>query len=181
MRSIDTNLSTTCMGGGWQHARLSGSTSCPNTFPVHSWGSPSPNNISLDVTAPFSVWFSLGYSLPRYHRSKTCGQGFQLLLKVTPGWFKNGTTNNLWGSRKIASETFYMDVAFPESSGEEGGKPKWKLKLAKPGNALPAPQATGRMGYYLFSYMASVITKPGRLGKQSMAVLRGKKCKQDLF
>lgn len=89
--------------------------------------------------------------------------------------------NNLWDSRKIASEAFYMDMVFPESSGEEEGKPKWKLKLAKPDNALPAPQATGRMRYYLFSYTASIITKPGRLGQQSMAMLRGKNANKTCF
>ena len=181
MSGVDSDSSPTCMGEGGQsekHARLSGSTSRLNTVPVRSWGIPRPNNISLDATAFFSGWLSLGY--PRYHRGETCGQGFQLLLKATHGWFKNRTNEQLWGSRKTASEIFHMDMAFPESSEEQGGKPKWKLKLAKPGNALPAPKATGRMRYYLFSYTAYVITKSGMLGQQLMAMLRAKKCKQDL-
>lgn len=69
---------------------------------------------------------------------------------------------------RLSARTWYSLKA-------QGGKPKWKLKLAKPGNALPALQATGRMRYYIFSYTASVITKPGRWEQPPMAVLRGKK------
>lgn len=52
MRSIDTILCTTCMGGGRksrQHTRLTGSTSCPNTFPVCSWGSSGSTSSSLTL------------------------------------------------------------------------------------------------------------------------------------
>lgn len=170
-RSIDIALSTTRMGGGRQsrrHARLQGSTSCPNTSPACSWGSLSPASTSL-VSLPSRRHSAWGSPYP-----ETCGWGFQLLLQATPGWLKNGTVNNLRASRKIASEALYMELVFPESSGEEGGEPKWKLKLAKPSNALPTPQAAGRMRYYLFAYTPTVRTKPGRLGQQSMAVLEQK-------
>lgn len=170
-RSIDIALSTTRMGGGRQsrrHARLQGSTSCPNTSPACSWGSLSPASTGL-VSLPSRRHSAWGSPYP-----ETCGWGFQLLLQATPGWLKNGTVNNLRASRKIASEALYMELVFPESSGEEGGEPKWKLKLAKPSNALPTPQAAGRMRYYLFAYTSTVRTKPGRLGQQSMAVLEQK-------
>lgn len=36
---------------------------------------------------------------------------------------KNETTNNIWGSRTTASETFCVDMVFPESSGRREASP----------------------------------------------------------
>ena len=172
MRSVDTILGTTCMGGGRksrQHAGLAGSTSCPNTFPVYSWaaqaqpaaashccplGVVQPGELPTQLPRRWDSWLKIS-AAPQSH------------TWVIWKWDQEQAL----GSGKIASENFCMELVFPESTGEEGSKPKWKVKVAKPGHSLPTPQATGRLRCYLFAYTAAVRTKAGRLGQQSMAML----------